>query len=88
MNACPHCGEVTEHDWDAWGEDPIARNIECDGVVAQLDDSNDLWVYKSPVVTTAQHCSPCAPGAGYLSREASGDVTCRTYGLPDDWWHS
>lgn len=39
---------------------------EADGYRLQTDDSNDLWVFKSPFYTYAQFCSPCAPGACHL----------------------
>ena len=64
--------------------EPIGWSIESDGVVASLDEQNDVWIFKSPVITHGAHCSPCAPGAVTVTRLGTGEV--EAYGLPDDCW--
>lgn len=81
---CPDCGAVCdpsdEKDYRCkdhgvfWSDDvfgdPIGWNIDADGYVGWLDDSNDVWLAKSPYKTRAGFCSPCAPGAVYLATQA------------------
>lgn len=45
-----------------------------DGVVTQLAEDGDVWVFKSPFYTYAQFCSPCAPGACHLSHPLKVNV--------------
>jgi len=72
---CPECG------WgafpirpigmcrDSWCPDePVAWTFEEDGYALELDEHNDVWIFKSPHTTSHwNHCSPCALGAAYLS---------------------
>ena len=37
------------------------------GYSLMLDSARDVWVFKSPWKTLAGFCSPCAPGAVYLT---------------------
>lgn len=59
---------------------------EKDGFKIQSDET-DLWVLKSPYFTYAQFCSPCAPGACYLTNpldEPHAENKC--YCLGSDWF--
>lgn len=46
--------------------------------------SNEIWVTESPVVTRAQYCSPCAPGAGNLNAPCFDGAW--TYALPEEFF--
>jgi len=60
--------------------------IEKDGyVLLQSAEDSDIWVFKSPFYTIAGFCSPCAPGAVYLT-DPSPDA--KGYCLGPDWFES
>lgn len=59
---------------------------ESPDIAGHTDSSGDFWVYKSPFVTWAQFCSPCALGAGYLRTPCVEGVGAYTYCPPTDWW--
>lgn len=67
--------------------DYTRMRYEQDGYVLQTDSGGDLWVFKSPYFTYAQFCSPCAPGACYLTSpldEPNENNKC--YCLGPDWF--
>lgn len=47
-------------------------------------DDNDVFILKSPFFTLCEYCSPCAPGAGYLTSE--GNV--KAYCLGHEWFET
>jgi len=47
--------------------EPIGFKYERDGYAAWCGEDGDIFVTKSPFYTYAQFCSPCAPGACYLT---------------------
>ena len=49
----------------------------------QSYDDPDIWVFKSPYYTLAGFCSPCAPGAVYLTDESPD---AKGYCLGHDWF--
>jgi len=55
---------------------------DSDGYEISSDSQGDLFITKSPYYTLCDFCSPCAPGAGYLTSE--GDV--KAYCLDHDWF--
>ncbi len=55
---------------------------ECDGYKIETCSDGDWFILKSPYYTRCDFCSPCAPGAGYLTSE--GDV--KTYCLGPEWF--
>ena len=79
-----------DHMRDAIGEgyentgDCTRYLYERDGYKLQVASDGDLWVLKSPYFTRAQFCSPCAPGAGYLTNPC--DDGPKTYCLGHDWF--
>ena len=91
---CPHCGETPEVSDDWYCDEPIAWTFEQDGYALQLTGNNEVWIFKSPHITIDWgHCSPCAPGAAYLSKnpvntygadEFYGDEFA--YCLGEDWF--
>jgi hypothetical protein len=63
--------------------DPSYYSFEHDGYKAfQSYDDPDIFIEKSPYYTFCDFCSPCAPGAGYLTTE--GNV--KTYCFGHDWF--
>lgn len=64
--ACLSCKYIFGSE-SAFSEEPFAHTLDNGQYKAQIDSSGDLWVFKSPYFTYAQFCSPCAPGACYLS---------------------
>jgi len=54
-------------------------------ILSQSADDSDIWVFKSPFYTVAGFCSPCAPGAVYLT-DPSPDA--KAYCLGADWFES
>lgn len=55
-----------------------------DGYVIETSEPNDLFILKSPYFTRCQFCSPCAPGAGYITNTV--DDGPRAYCLGHDWF--
>lgn len=80
---CERCEEFFLPD-ECYPEDPSSLVYDRDGYQMQLDEHNDVWIFLSPFVTTAQFCSPCAPGACYLLNYTSDGE--KAYCLPNDWF--
>lgn len=62
-----------------------------DGYHVRTDSSGDVWVFESAFFTYAQFCSPCAPGACYLSAflcnpDPETDKDNRAYCFGHDWF--
>lgn len=78
--------ELNEHLGDNYeGTGDCARfSYESDGYKLQTDSGGDLWVLKSPYKTCAQFCSPCAPGACYLTSPCEDGAWA--YCLGPDWF--
>ncbi len=63
---CSGSGEIESGD----SLECIAHNYTDDGYeCTQGQDSSDIFVTKSPYYTYAPFCSPCAPGACYLTSD-------------------
>lgn len=64
---------------NAWREedcyyDSLQWQYNKDGYKCEKnEDNNELWILKSSYFTYAQFCSPCAPGACYLTQPVSAD---------------
>lgn len=80
---CPHC-EKEIGDGEQYGEEADYYKFDDGKLVVTVDDSGDLWVLKSPFYSLSQYCSPCAPGAGYLSNPCKEGI--KTYCLPVEWF--
>lgn len=52
--------------------------------MAFSDESGDVWCTKSPYYTRAQFCSPCAPGACYLTSPCEDGE--RAYCFGPEWF--
>lgn len=66
-------------------EEPIISGTS-EGVeysISWLGGAPLLWVFKSPIISTAKLCSPCVPNAGDLDSLDDDGYEC--YGIPDEW---
>lgn len=68
----------------AFSDESIGNTLDDGEYQGNLDDYNDVWIFKSPYYTHAQFCSPCAPGAGYLANPCEDGP--KTYCLGHDWF--
>ena len=73
----PDCDCLEYADPDVW-----ALDVDGDGrAVSWRDDDGDYWFTQGPYVYRADYASPCAPGAGYISRLLDADQgDCYAYG--------
>lgn len=63
---CHYCKESFYSD-EVYPMEPYNWYIDDGKYVATLDEMGDVFITKSPYYTHAQFCSPCAPGACYLT---------------------
>lgn len=87
LESCPHCDSEIKYPERCYPESPDCHSYNRNGLQMHTDrDCTDLWIIKSPYVTRAQFCSPCAPGAVYLLNPChDGEYG---YCLPADWFDS
>ncbi len=86
-DTCPECGHECDQCGDSWcPDDPVAWVYEDEGYKLSLDEHNDVWIFRSPHTTSHwSHCSPCAPGAAYISgNEDHGNDLA--YCLGSEWY--
>lgn len=88
VDECPDCcgtGEID--DPDDRGSDMIescGSSYDRRGYEATCGERGDIFVMKSPYFTRAQFCSPCAPGACYLTNLC--DDGERAYCFGHEWY--
>ncbi len=65
--ACTECRYSFDAS-EAYGDEPLGFTLD-DGEykASQSGDDNDIFIMDSPYYTRASFCSPCAPGACYLT---------------------
>jgi len=83
---CDDC-EVAEDDRENGGCDccePTSFVVKDGEYIAESDDYGDIFITKSPYYTRAQFCSPCAPGACYLTNPC--DDGEKAYCFGPDWF--
>lgn len=72
---------------ECFGDEPISHYYEQNGYSAECGESGDIFVCKSPYFTYAQFCSPCAPGACYLTNALDEpDDNNKAYCFGHDWF--
>jgi len=95
---CPHCssylGENPDLDGtcenckqeysssDFEGQEPDCFVLDDGEYKAQSDSYGDIFITKSPYYTLCDFCSPCAPGAGYLTTPG----IIKAYCFHHDFW--
>lgn len=80
---CPHC-KVDLRGSETTCDEPSRQVCDDGEYKAELDSSSDAWFYKSPYFTRAAFCSPCAPGACYLTSPCEDGE--RAYCPGPDWF--
>lgn len=80
--AVENCGDCYES-----GGDCTRYEYNADGYSIQTASDGDMFIKESPFFTYAQFCSPCAPGACYLSSPLDAPVEGnKCYCLGKDWF--
>lgn len=68
----------------AFGNEPLGFYFDSDGIKAFSDSMGDIFIIKSPYYTRADFCSPCAPGACYLT--SPNDNGAKAYCFDESWF--
>jgi hypothetical protein len=63
---CETCETWCDSD-DAYADEPLGFHLDDGEYTATQGGDGDIFITKSPYFTRAQFCSPCAPGACYLT---------------------
>lgn len=63
---CTSC-EYTFHSEEAYPNQSLGSFYQDEEYKASCGDDGDIFIFSSPYYTRSQYCSPCAPGAGYLT---------------------
>jgi hypothetical protein len=73
-------------DWigdECYGDEPLSHYYDRDGYKAEAGCDGDIFITDSPYYTLCDFCSPCAPGAGYLTSEGND---CAAFCFGPDWF--
>jgi hypothetical protein len=79
---CPHCEKVLkERDFEEQDSEIIGFKMD-DGkyFATQSADDTDIFIEKSPYYTLCGYCSPCAPGAGYITQQEEDGIKAYCFG--------
>jgi len=68
---------------DCYGDEPLSYYVDSEGYMADSDGYGDIFITKSPYYTRCGFCSPCAPGAGYIT-DRSDD--CYAFCFGPEWF--
>lgn len=80
--ACEDCEKAWESG-ETFGDEPAGYVLDDGEYEASSDSYGDVFITKSPYYTRCGFCSPCAPGAGYLTSEGED---CKAYCFSHDWF--
>lgn len=83
--ACEEC-EVYMNNDDVYGDEPNGYILDNGEYKATQGQDGDIFILSSPYFTRAQFCSPCAPGACYLTNPC--DDGERAYCFGHDWFEN
>jgi hypothetical protein len=78
------CGYTIE--WvgeECFGDEPLSHCVDDGEYQAEAGSDGDIFITKSPYYTVCGYCSPCAPGAGYLT--TVGD-DCAAFCFGTEWF--
>lgn len=81
-----YCDSCDEYFWSeaCYSDSPVCQYIDDGEYKAIVDEMGDVFIEKAPYFTRAQFCSPCAPGACYLTNPTpDGDMA---YCFGHDWF--
>lgn len=82
---CSDCGERFAAELPDMSE-PIGFEYSGGGIEASCGEDGDIFITKSPYYTRAQFCSPCAPGACYLTNPCDDGEKAFCFG--HDWFEN
>jgi hypothetical protein len=82
--ACESCERVYDSE-KVYGDEPCGHTCTDSEYSATVDSYNDVFILKSPYYTRAQFCSPCAPGACYLTNPCEDGA--KAYCLGEEWFN-
>lgn len=75
------CAMLLTTDEVVWPDTPIAWTYSDTEYDAQQGgDDTDIFVTRSPYYTLCRFCSPCAPGAGYLTSQDEDGIKAYCFG--------
>ena len=80
---CENC-EVPEDERDMCDCEAVSFILDDGEYIAESDSYGDIFITKSPYYTRAQFCSPCAPGACYITN--TYDDGEKAYCFGHDWF--
>jgi len=84
--ACVNCRYVFGSE-SAISEEPYSHSYDKDGYACeQGHDDPDIFILKSPFYTWCQFCSPCAPGAGYITNWTEPGVGIKAFVFDSSWF--
>lgn len=79
---CEHCEKENKLDCEFC--EPISWYYKDNELEFELDQQNDIWIFKSPYITYCDECSLCAPNAGYITDQNKKGL--KTYALPKEYY--
>ncbi len=83
---CPQC-KANYWSEQCFGEDPQGFVLQDGEYSANCVEDDDIFILDSPYFTYAQFCSPCAPGACYLTHPLeTRDENNRAFCFGHDWF--
>jgi hypothetical protein len=80
-----NCG-VDDNNPDNWRNEALSYFIDDKEYSAECSDGIDIFITKSPYYTRARFCSPCAPGACYLTNPCENGEKAYCFG--HDWFEN
>ena len=75
-----------EIDWvgeECYGDEPLSHYVDDGEYQAESDSYGDIFITRSPYYAVCGYCSPCAPGAGYLTDKGED---CAAFCFGPDWY--
>lgn len=81
--ACDSCKVLFDGE-DAFSDEALGYTLDDGEYKATSGSDGDIFILKSPYYTRAQFCSPCAPGACYLTNPC--DDGEKAYCFGQDWF--
>jgi len=83
---CEDC-ELIFDQGEVCPEEPYSFSYDKDGYACEQGyDDPDIFILKSPFYTWCQYCSPCAPGAGYITNHMEPGEGIKAYCFDKSWF--
>jgi len=81
---CVQCGKLIPEE-ESYRDDPVGWVLDDGEYIGKLCEDDNIILASSPYYTYAQFCSPCAPGAGHLSKPMVNGV--KTFTFDHEWFN-